>query len=284
MSHSTSQHAKQPHLIIEDEYLFNPNVQYSNQAASNKLVKQTSTLIACYDSGGQPEFFDVMPAITTIPTGYVMVFDISKDLLTSKSTEFYRNGSKSMADNTVHYTDAGLMKTALANIQSSSASSSDSATSSMSGYSQLLLVGTHLDECGDTKEEQDGKVSQVEQTVEDHILNVDTTVHMVECRNKSSKLVHPISNTVKADRDEAAQEIRTAIENMSGGDSTNKEVPISWLLFQLEIRHNAKYYISKSHCIDIAKKCYIKEKDVDNILIYFHELGVLLYYRNIPNM
>jgi len=284
-SHNIQQYPKLSHLKIEDEYLLNSNLQVNNQSSSAiQVVKQTSALIACYDSGGQPEFFDVMPAITTTPTGYVMVFDMSKDLLTNKSTEFYRNDRKSVTENTAHYTDAEFMKTALANIQSSSStSSSESVASRLSQCSQLLIIGTHLDKCGDTKEEQDDKVSQVEQMVEhDIILNINTTVHILERLRSSSTLVHPISNTDKAERDEIAQEIRTAIEKMS--DGTSKDVPISWLLFQLEIWHTAKYYILKSQCSDIAAKCYIKEEDVDSILMYFHELGVLLHYRNIPEL
>ena len=273
---ATPQHSKQPHLKIEDEYLFNPNVRNITKLPS--YSSHFSALIACYDSGGQPEFFDVMPAITTTPTGYVMVFDMSKDLLSNKSTEFYKNGSKALTDNKTYYTDAELMKTALANIH---CSPSDS-TSRFSMSNQLLLVGTHLDKCGHTKEEQDDKVSKVEQAIEDDILPTDNSVLIVERCSQTAKLVHPISNTVKENREEVAQEIRAAIENMSDGDS--KDVPISWLLFQLEIRHTEKHYISKSHCVEIATKCYIKEEDVDSILMYFHELGVLLHYRNIPEL
>jgi len=284
---SIQQHPKPSHLKIEDEYLLNPNLQVTNQTSSvAQVVKHCSSLIACYDSGGQPEFFDVMPAITTTPTGYVMVFDMSRDLLSDKSSEFYRNDRKSVTENTAYYTDAELMKTALANIQPSPiATSSESVASRLSLYSQLLIVGTHLDKCGDTKEEQDDKVSLVERMIEDDIVqNIDSTLPIVERYNTNSKLVHPICNTVKTNRDGIAQEIRTAIEKMSDGYSTSNDVPISWLLFQLEIRHTEKYYILKSRCIDIATKCYIKEEDVDSVLMYFHELGVLLHYRNIPEL
>jgi len=42
--------------------------------------KNISTLMVCYDSGGQPEFFDVIPALATNPIGYIMVLDLSKKL------------------------------------------------------------------------------------------------------------------------------------------------------------------------------------------------------------
>ena len=275
------------HLQIEDDF-FRPSTEPTNQHSTminqNQFdIKHTSALIACYDSGGQPEFFDVMPALTTIPTGYVMVFDMSKSLLT-KNVEFYREGKKCpVGDTAPHYTNAELMKTALANIWSSPSSvSTEKISSRLSRFGQLLVVGTHLDKCGSTSEEQDDKVVEIEKILAKDIINIPqtSTLKIVERKNKS--LVHPISNIMKKNRAEAAQEIRTAIENMSECEKTSKDIPINWLLFQLEIRRNEKHYITHSRCIDIAIKCYIKEEDVDTILMFFHELGVLLHYRNTP--
>ena len=280
---------KSANLKIEAKYFFSQTTQAQDRQISAfvQIYKQTSALIACYDSGGQPEFFDVMPALTTAPTGYVMVFDMSKDLMT-KSVEFYRKGRRSSAELTAHYTNAELMKTALANIQScaKSISSGWSITSRLSKFGHLLVVGTHLDKCGDTKDKQDDKVLQIEQVMEDDILRVpiDSTVHIVERDGKVTKLIHPISNTIKVGRDDVAQEIRTAIENMCDGDRTSEDIPISWLLFQLEVRHNEKYFISHQRCIEIAADCYIKKEDVNNILKYFHELGILLHYSDVPTL
>jgi len=277
-------HTKHHRLKVEDIF-FRPDDSAEQYQATDQMpfdIKQTSSLIACYDSGGQPEFFDVMPAITTTPTGYVMVFDMSKDPSSQcAAIDYYRNGIRCSAESTVHYTNAELMKAALSNIQSCTNPVSDERVDlRLSTCGHLLVVGTHLDKCGSTKEEQDGKVLQVEKTMQRDILNllVGSTVHIVQRHNQA--LIHPISNTVKADRDEIAREIRTAVESFTD----DKDIPINWLLFQLEIRHTEKYYILKSRCIDIATKCYIKEEDVDSVLMYFHELGVLLHYRTIPEL
>jgi len=273
-------------LKIEEDF-FRPSTQPIDQLPHlmdqvQFNIKDTSALIACYDSGGQPEFFDVMPALTTLPTGYVMVFDMSKSLLT-KIVEFYRAGKKCPVNNTAHYTNAELMKTALANIWSSSFSLfSEKMSPRLARYGRLLVVGTHLDKCGSTNEEQDDKVVEHESILANEIFNIPKaeTLKIIKYQNKN--LVHPISNVIKSSREEIAQEIRTAIENMSEYEKISEDIPINWLLFQLEIRRNEKHYITKSRCIDIAIKCYIKEEDVDSILMYFHELGVLLHYRNIP--
>ena len=252
---------------------------------SEDIRKHTGALIACYDSGGQPEFFDVMPAITTSLTGYVMVFDMSKDLHGLIAEEFYKASDKCIVHHS-HSTSAEVMKTALANIQSSSGYVSDhNCPVKFVSFSQLLVVGTHLDKCGDTEDDQDGKVLQVDQALECDVLTLpgNSKVHVVHRLHRNTKLVHPISNVVKEGRDEAAQEIRTAIENLSESD---EQIPLSWLLFQYEVRFdaqvNGKSYIARNRCAEIAKGCCIEETDVDSILTYFHELGILLHYKNIP--
>ena len=268
------------HLQIEDDFFsLESEPTHQNASAISDVQfdsKHISTLIACYDSGGQPEYFDVMPTLTTTPTGYVMVLDMSKSLLT-KCAEFYRGGKKYPENNNTYYTDAELMKTAIANIHTSLITEKIS-----SKFGRLLVVGTHLDKCGLTNFDQDNAVVEFENTIKSEILNIIhvSTIKTVERQNK--RLLHPVSNIVKKGRAEIAQEIRTAIENMSKYEKASEDIPVNWLLFQLEIRHNDKYYITRSCCADIATKCYIKEEDVDSILMYFHELGVLLYYRNIP--
>ena len=113
-----SESAKATNLKIEDKYFFSQRNEPENHESSafHQVVEETSALIACYDCGGQPEFFDVMPALITAPTGYVMVFDMSKDIMnkTYKSIEFYKNGEKYLAENKALYANAELLKSALA--------------------------------------------------------------------------------------------------------------------------------------------------------------------------
>ena len=279
-------HRHSSHLKIEKDF-FTSSTQPVDQTPGLGgevpfNIEHTSALIACYDGGGQPEFFDVMPALTTFPTGYVMVFDMSKSLLT-KGGEFYKHGKKYPIESTAHYTNAELIKTALANIWSSTSSSfTEKVSLKLSRFGQLLVVGTHLDKCGSTDEEQGDKVAELERILVKDILNVPQTCTLKIVERTNRNLVHPISNITKNGRDKIAQEIRTAIENMAEYENRSKDIPLNWLLFQLEIRRNEKHYITKSRCINIAKKCYIEEEHVDSILMYFHELGVLLHYKNVP--
>ena len=261
---------------------------------SKVQLTESNTLIACYDSGGQPEFFDVMPAMTTITTGNIMVLDMSKNLHLQLDSEYYKQGELWRSSNIkTHYTTVQLLKTALANIQSHATQySSRSATNICCKNSQLLIVGTHLDLCGDTEDKIRKRLQEVEKTICDDVLHDCSPISIIQRRRgKKTKIIHPIANRsdkdsdeVTKDREKAAQEIRTAIESMSYNDNVNKEIPVSWLLFQYEIKLQSGPCILRSDCEEIAKKCYIDEAEIDDVLSFFHEVGILLCYKQVKKL
>ena len=242
-----------------EKKLFDQSIKVPTQ------IQNASTLMACYDSGGQPEFFDVMPALMTIPTGNIMVFDLSKDIHSKIISEFYEEGESSGLQHEAHYTTAELMKTAIANIQSYS--KNVSFDTSESNTDRLVVVGTHLDKCGQTFEEKLEKVTEIETTMCTDLL-AGETVQMIY-RDRDGRIIHPISNIDHEGRDEAAQKIRTAIEHMSKCQKSYSQVPINWLLFQLEVQLTGEDYIERSECIEIAKRCYIRENEVDYVFNVF---------------
>ena len=186
-------------MKVEDR-LFQPSTEVPAQ------IEYASTIMACYDSGGQPEFFDVMPALMSIPTGNIMVFDLSKDINSKIDSDFYVKDKSGHLQYQAHYTVAELMKTSIANIQSYSKKSG----SSESDTAHLLVVGTHLDRCGQTIHE---KLDEIETVMCNDVLP-RKAIQVVHC-DCDGRIVHPISNTDCNGRDEAAQKICTAIEDMS---------------------------------------------------------------------
>ena len=271
---------------------------FSRDHLDTKSQEQLKTFITCYDSGGQAEFFDVMPTLITGSTVNVMVFDLSKDLDAKIQSDYYDKGKCFTTE--AHYSTVQLMKTALANIQQYSLRIPCFTSCRIPQLieSSLLVVGTHLDRCGDTENARENKVIEVDKRIREDVLSDSTLSVVTRDPKKVTSVVHPISNTNANGRTEAAQEIRSAIESFS--ITREAVVPLSWLLFQYEIRLANKHYITRHDCIEIAKQCYIKIKevdhseghaygeeefeDIDDILTYFHELGIFVYYKKILNI
>ena len=245
--------------------------------------KTSNIFIALYDSGGQPEFFDIMPLLNTIPTGNVMIFNLNESFDAKISLEFHEKGHCVSTGNITHhdhFTNAELLKTALANIESGV---------TMPSYSlinKVLVVGTHLDEYTKSNENVEEGLSQIDDDLNTKVLNKSTSDMIVYYKRegKEDRIVHPISNTqCNKEQDEVAQKIRTAIEEMSKNANAKAEIPTSWMLFQYQIRLLKKPCIKLSDCYDIAKSCYVKE-DVKAVLEYFHGLGILLNYKGLDDV
>ena len=68
------------------------------------------------------------------------------------------------------------------------------------------------------------------------------------------------------------------------------ELPITWMLLQLEIRQNCskreKSYISFSDCITTARESGLisNTEEVKSFLQYHHLLGVLIYFHEVPGL
>ena len=257
--------------------------ELSAKNQSHEEIHYTDTLMVCYDSGGQPEFFDVMPSLATNPTGYIMVVDMSKDLNELIQSKVLMRGEEVTLPKKITCMD--LLKNAITSIQSGG----DDELSH-----NLLVVGTHLDQCKSPEE----NIPKLDEQIYMNIMK-DDAEQLFRGRKKNknkrnidrTQIIHPIANlfectenislTESQDRDSIAQEIRTAIEDMAKSDNIQKELPINWLLFQLETQLKvAKGYISRSTCKEYAEKCNIKENEIDAVLSYFHALGVILYYKN----
>jgi len=239
--------------------------------------KDTNTLMVCYNSGGQPEFFDVIPALATNPTGYIMVLDLSKTLDKEFKSKIAIDG-KEIEGKKIICNE--LMKGALAVIQSQSCKE------------RLLIVGTHLKEFVESPEntkEPERKLKEIEDCILESMVHCDGSDDSIvrqRQEGKNTQILHPIDNLTKSvERDRIAQEIRKAVENMSENDNICKEIPINWLLFQLEIQLQIentpkKNYIARTRCSECAQRCYIiKESEIDAALELFHDLGILLYYK-----
>ena len=260
-----------PPTKVENEMI----KQYDHSSRLPSAIKYTTALMVCYDSGGQPEFFDIMPALATNPTGYIMVFDMSKDLDSPNEYKVVINDKEYPAQSKI--SNIQMMKGAIAGIQSHCSND------------QMLIVGTHLKECLSA-----GKnLEDIDRHIYKNIVRDNLKVpSFIRKRKQGEQLqyIYPINNLIKSDdRDSVAQEIRTAVEKMSKNENIHAEIPVNWLLFQLEIQLQIentpkKNYISKTTCTEYAKQCGISDDSkIDEILEYFHSLGIILYYSKTIN-
>ena len=107
----------------------------------------------------------------------------------------------------------------------------------------------------------------------------------------NGKILFPVDNTTAGgdNEDPIAGIIRTRIQELVE-DSSVYDVPITWFILLLEMQkicsQKEVYFLSFSEVLDICKNGELSqhEKEIQEALIFFHLMGVLLYYHKVPGM
>ena len=283
---------KQPDLLSSDP----ENLAQADSLDAAKMlwendgdtVEEFTTLMACYDNGGQPEFFNVMPLLATNPTGYIMVLDmhVNNDK-PAKSTACIEGKEH---PSSYEVTSINMMKNAIANIQS---------CREYTSRNNLLVVGTHLDKC-DNPEKQ---ITELDELVQKRLMQ-NNAESLFKKRQKNTcaqainaTYIHPVANFIESETidnfnikqvtEDSIHQIYTAVEDMSRINKLREEIPVKLLLFLFELQlklTEPPFYLLKVMYNDYAKKCEIDEKKVDEALKYLHKLGFLFFFEGVKNV
>ena len=282
-----SKQAKQPELPRSDSINRSDTLDASKILceSNEESAEEFETLMACYDSGGQPEFFDVMPLLATNLTGYIMVLDMSKDLNDLIESTANIDGKEYPSADKV--SSLIMMKNAIASIQSCSGNAS---------CNNLLVVGTHLDKCDDPKEQ----VTRLDEQVQGELVKDEAKSLFRTCQRHNvtqaidTTYIHPVANFIESETiknninikqvtDDSVQQVYTAVENMSKVNTLHEEIPVNSLLFLFQIQlklRDPPFYVEKREYSEYAEKCKIyDQKKVDEELQYFHKLGFIFFFK-----
>ena len=273
--------------------------QVENDIAENAAsfnYDQTPTLgdvwrmVNFLDTGGQPEFINLFPAISSSIIVTFIVFNMHggrKSLDEPVKVIHCKDGEESYKPYRLHYTNLELMKILMAFSKESSMKTrpplpSTEQRSKNTSTSYQCYVGTHAD-----------KVSEAEiQSIECKLQYTATELKCTETLwELEEKVLFPVDNTTAGgeNEDPIAGVIRTRIHKIAE-DSSAYDVPITWLILLLEMQKICSQreinFLSFSEVAEICKVGNLShnEKEIQNALLFFHLMGVLLYYHEVPGI
>ena len=247
-------------------------------------------IITILDTGGQPQYIHLLPTINIHPTVNFVIHDLSKDLQDQVQVEYNKNGKKVVFPYPLKCCYLDMIKL----LMSAGNDCVDNDTSyanqlnlktnqGVDNNSYLCLVGTHKDEASDD-------------VVKSTATTLTTLVNNMRCKasvwqNEDKTVLFAVDNTTAGSEkeDRIAKIIRNRIQSVATARD-EYEVPITWMLFELEIQQfceqNHKAYISFEQCLKLAKDGGLMSSDeeVKDALNYHHLLGVLLYFKDIKGL
>ncbi len=236
-----------------------------------KVLFEDSATMFYTDTGGQPEFQEVLPCLVGGPTLFLLVFDLSKGL--NKQYKVVYTSYEKCDPYESTFTVKEVMLQYLSTIWSYYNGLSQEDRCSV----KILILATHKDKV--TKREIVNvnkllKSAKIVKTIEE---NSPILIHDQDDQKDQSQVIIPINNLDEDDGDHLRKIIEDAV--LDKKSKYRQPIAVNWLGFELALRKIDASVVPLKECIKLAKKYGIK--NVKAVLAHLHnKLGVIRYYQN----
>ena len=238
----------------------------SDDESENLKDLSGSNWIHLIDSGGQPEFYDLLPIFIRHASSIVFVQRLCDSLKDHPVVEFYdEEGNLVGTPYRYPLTCEEILKCMVRTLHSHRTEGK---------HSNIMVAGTFRDkesECSETRAEKNEMIFNL---LHPHFPD-DLVLY-----GEAMEAIFPL-NTKKPNKDDqrVAQLLREAIER-SAPDPV--KVPIAWYLLELALRRLAallsRRVLSRKECLVIAQQLDFSEEEFNSALTYFDELNLCLHY------
>ena len=237
----------------------------------------TFRMLQIIDSGGQPQFHEVLPIFLQRLAFYVFVFRLCDDLTSRPEVEYYVNGKSVGTPITSAQTIEQLLQHCFRAMHSYRASSSCEGE-----CPQILIVGTHVDQEKKSKESREAKNKKILKLIKP-ILEKQVIYHNIP----NKEVIFPI-NAVKPGRQE--QDIIEQIRKVLSGESSipAMDIPLKWFALEILLEEMSQALqqgvLSRKECFSTAiEKLHFEEDaaEFDAAIHHLNDLSVIQYYPDI---
>uniref|UniRef100_A0A1X7THT0 COR domain-containing protein n=1 Tax=Amphimedon queenslandica TaxID=400682 RepID=A0A1X7THT0_AMPQE len=212
-----------------------------------------------WDCGGQAVFLEILPAFLTPRTMFFLIFNAAKSL--DEKWENIRNAKGIMVcDEVENVSTKNLLFNWMTNIHHHLAQLDE--RGAFLSYPRIYCIGTHGDQINHDK--QIATIEKMKSTYKDKAFS-----YLI-------KKVLIVDNTT-AGSDQNFSTIRGEVIDFTSNKLIVK-TPVSWVLFRKVFKMLDKKVISLKEAHEIGLACKIPLNDVPKALLFYHDLGVLLYY------
>ena len=246
-------------------------------------IEKTTTLYLM-DTGGQPEFHEIMPLILNGPALHMIFFNLAFNLDDAISIQFCRqDGTDSRITYNSSYTGKQMIFQLLSSLYYLSKGIS------LDSEPAAVLIATHLDQLKNQEGQGENKIQEVNDTLRGLFSNVefhDQAFLTYPKKNANSTIFIPVNNY--SGDEEEIKHLQEFLGYVIQKRFKPVELPSSWLFFHLILRHhyeNSTGVCTLAECQALAKGCGLDENDVPEVLRYVHRhLGTILYYEEVQGL
>ena len=235
------------------------------------------SLVYLMDSGGQPQFHEVLPIFLRRTSVYIFVMKLSESLDKRPLIEYFDdNGNVICKPYTAAHTNMQILRHCIRTMQS------HKFRKAAGKAPNLVFIGTHKDQehlCPETREIKNQKLAEMLlPEFEDEVVYSDVA---------NREFIFPLNAKSPGDEEQkVAEEIRKLITPMCTAEPD--EIPLRWYCLELKLQEIAQALgrgvMSKDECFAVARTLRFDKESFEAALQYLDELNIIFYYPDIlPN-
>ena len=250
-----------------------------SQSKANQEV-----LLHLWDCGGQPVFLDVLPAFLSSRTMFLLVFNASIGLEAPFRVFAFEDGQQYDQGMSM-ITTLSLFHKWMAMIHARFGGPQQQGR--LPCFPRILLVGTHADQIASGAPRKTRKI-QKKKLVEKMLKVFRGSIKGKQYSDMVLGAV-VLNNTTAGmgpQADSGFKEIQDKVYSFVH-DKLTIETPVSWIhllkVLQLHTK-KCKKIISLDEVYIIAAECHVPHDEVPSALLFYHELGVFLFYPEVEGL
>ena len=275
-------------------------------------IPKTWDLFTLLDTGGQPEFINMLPAINSSTAITFVVLNISngKKCLNNSVIAQYKCEGYNYSKCSLKYSNIHLLKCLLSSVTVAAMKKDNfqpDIIKRVTEDKQCLPVVGIVGTCADVLKKKLGKrydaemceINKEMKRLVDTIKKEDTLEFWVDA---DGNYVIPVDNTIP--RNQSRKKLKTKTIQSQTADNIQKirehsneilkkkaqyEIPIAWFILELELRTIDKVCIPLTEVKDICDRIMpshrkMKIDEIREILKFYHSYGMLLYFDKVDGM
>ena len=217
------------------------------------------------DSGGQPQFVDVLPLLFHTESLHIVVIRLDEELDSKPKVRFYNKGED------VYIRPDNLTLTNREFIELACQMAEAQATSG-NFVPKVMVVGTHKDKLGIYGEARLKRINE-------ELMKIHQEYSNVLIRKSTDEVIYAV-NAMAPDgkeRQRYTKELQECILKAAEKNGDVVDVPFNWLVFHLGIDKTGGI-VQKSECYKTGEILGMERSEIEDALRYFDKVALLFYY------
>ena len=229
------------------------------------------------DTGGQPEFQEVLPALISGPSLFFVVFKLIDDLNQRYRVQFVSSSQTSRPYES-SFTVKEVLLQSLASIASTCSYASYTSKKMVAIQPHIVLVATHEDQA------TEAQIRAIQQELKETLKKTEYYRQNILVFASEDEPVFTVNN-ISSDGQDTCK-IREMVERIAKHPSFQIDVPLPWLVSSLAFRLLKVPVISYEQCASIAGECGIDTPEEVKEALWFlhHKVGFIRYFESVPEL